>query len=70
LFLKNDKLFNVYSYARKKTKYVMEIAFLKDTKKSLENHLNKAINEISENNRIILSAADRIKTLELKISKL
>lgn len=48
----------------------MEIAFLKDTKKSLENHLNKAINEISENNRIILSAADRIKTLELKISKL
>ncbi|KAF0759020.1 protein BCAP-like isoform X1 [Aphis craccivora] len=57
-------------YARKKTKYVMEIAFLKDTTKSLKNHLNKAINEISENNRIILSAADRIKTLELEISKL
>jgi len=48
----------------------MEIAFLKDTTKSLENHLNKAINEISENNRNILSAADRIKTLELEISKL
>ncbi|XP_050053837.1 uncharacterized protein LOC114129145 isoform X3 [Aphis gossypii] len=58
------------SYARKKTKYVMEIVFLKDTKKSLENNLNKAINEISENNRIILSATDRIKTLELEISKL
>lgn len=48
----------------------MEIVFLKDTKKSLENNLNKAINEISENNRIILSATDRIKTLELEISKL
>ncbi|XP_060842329.1 putative leucine-rich repeat-containing protein DDB_G0290503 isoform X4 [Rhopalosiphum padi] len=58
------------SYARKKNKYVMEIAFLKDTTKSLENHLNKAINEISENNGIILGASDRIKTLELEISKL
>ncbi|XP_060841839.1 putative leucine-rich repeat-containing protein DDB_G0290503 isoform X1 [Rhopalosiphum padi] len=58
------------SYARKKNKYLMEIAFLKDTTKSLENHLNKAINEISENNGIILGASDRIKTLELEISKL
>ncbi|XP_026809526.1 tropomyosin-like [Rhopalosiphum maidis] len=58
------------SYARKKNKYVMEIAFLKDTTKSLENHLNKAINEISENNGIILGASDKIKTLELEISKL
>ncbi|XP_029342112.1 putative leucine-rich repeat-containing protein DDB_G0290503 [Acyrthosiphon pisum] len=58
------------SYARKKTKYVMEIAFLKDTTKSLENHLNIAIHEISENNGIILESSDRIKTLELEISKL
>ncbi|XP_060871625.1 putative leucine-rich repeat-containing protein DDB_G0290503 [Metopolophium dirhodum] len=58
------------SYARKKTKYVMEIAFLKDTTKSLENHLNIAIHEISENNGIILELSDRIKTLELEISKL
>lgn len=48
----------------------MEITFLKDTTKSLENHLNKAINEISENKIIILNKADRIKTLELEISKL
>ncbi|XP_022178218.1 myosin-1-like isoform X2 [Myzus persicae] len=58
------------SYARKKTKYVMEITFLKDTTKSLENHLNKAIHEISENNGIILESSNRIKTLELEISKL
>lgn len=48
----------------------MEIAFLKDTTKSMENHLNKAIHEISENNRIILEASNKIKTLELEISKL
>lgn len=48
----------------------MEIAFLKDTTKSLENHLNKAIHEITENNGIILESSNKIKTLELEISKL
>jgi len=48
----------------------MEIAFLKDTTKSLENHLNKAINEISEKNLTILKSSDRINTLELENSKL
>jgi len=48
----------------------MEIAFLKDATKSLENHLNIAIHEISESNGIILESSDRIKTLELEISKL
>lgn len=48
----------------------MEIKFLKDTSKSLENNLNKAITEIAENSETIVTAADRIKTLEMEISKL
>lgn len=60
----------VSSYARKKTKYTMEIQFLKDTSKSLENNLDKAITEIAENNETIVAATDRIKTLEMEISKL
>lgn len=60
----------MYSYSRKKTKYMMEITFLKDTTKSLENHLNKAINEISEDKKNLLNATDKIKSLEMEISKL
>jgi hypothetical protein len=48
----------------------MEIQFLKDTIKSLENNLNKSIAEIAENNETIVTATDRIKTLEMEISKL
>jgi len=48
----------------------MEIAFLKDTAKSLENHLDSAINEIALDNKHIVEATDKIKTLEMEISKL
>lgn len=61
---------DIYSYARKQTKYMMEISFLRNTTKSLENNLNQAIIEIAEDNENIVAAKDIIKTLEIKISKL
>lgn len=48
----------------------MEITFLNDKIKSLENNLNRAINEIGEDNANILEATDKIKVLEMEISKL
>lgn len=48
----------------------MEITFLKDMVKSLETHLNRAMNEISEYNIHIVEATDKIKSLEIEISKL
>lgn len=60
----------MYRYERKKTKYAKQITFLKDTAKSLECHLNRAINEIEESCKNNVQATDKIKTLELEISKL
>lgn len=48
----------------------MEISFLNDTIKSLENNLKRATDEISKNNETIVKATDRIKYLEIEISKL
>lgn len=48
----------------------MEIEFLKDTVKSLEDNLNKALNEIAQNNKNIAEATNTIKTLELENIKL
>lgn len=49
---------------------MMEISFLRDTIKSLENNLNQSIIEIANDNENIVSATDTIKTLEMKISKM
>lgn len=64
------RLIDVGSYARKKKKYLMEIDFLTDMTKSLETHLNKALNQIAEDNVRIVEATDKIKTLEMEISKM
>lgn len=48
----------------------MEITFLNDTIKSLENNLKRATNEIAKNNETIVEATGRIKYLEIELSKL
>lgn len=48
----------------------MEIEFLKDTAKLLEDNLNKAINEIAKDNKNLVEATNTIKVLELEIIKL
>lgn len=57
-------------FATKKAEYATEITFLKDTVKSLESHLNRAINEIAESSKNHIQATDRIKMLEMENSKL
>jgi len=48
----------------------MEIHFLMDSIKSLETHLSEALNQIADDNVRIVKASDRIKTLEMEISKM
>ncbi|XP_050420428.1 kinesin-like protein KIF15 [Adelges cooleyi] len=57
------------SYARKRTKYTMEIAFLRDTVESLEGHLSRAMRQIADDNEKMVDATDRLKTLEMEMSK-
>lgn len=48
----------------------MEIAFLKDTKTSLENHLKEALNEIALKNEALVDTTNEVKSMEIELSKL
>lgn len=70
LFLYRILVFSVNSHVNEKTKYMMDISFLKDTIKSLENNLNQSKIKMDNDNEIIGSATDTIKTLKMKISEM
>lgn len=63
-------IIHFFSYARKKYIYILEITFLTNTVNSLETHLNRATNEITEYNIKNIEAINKVKSLEKEISKL